>query len=516
MNSPTISDPQVFENCMLKSDINVLYLFFMIEAVLSWKEDNKAMILGESMMKRRDFLAYSGSAILGGLALGNSAFAALDSSGKKRVVLVGTGSRGSGFWGEDLLKNFSDKLEFVGLCDSNPGRLAFAKEKLGVTCPISTNFDKLLAEVKPDTIIVTTPDALHHEYIIKGLNFGANVITEKPMTTDENKCRAILNAEKKAKGKLIVGFNYRYIGTFTKLKEMLKEEQVGKITSVDFHWYLNTSHGADYFRRWHAFRKFSGTLLVHKATHHFDLLNWLIDSDPVEVCAYGDLEHYGKNNAFRHTHCRNCPHAECRFRWDITKDEHYMKLYVANEQYDGYFRDACVWRNEIDIYDKMGVIIKYANNVQVTYSLTTYSPFEGWHIAFNGMNGRLETWEDLPWMDKIEVSQDQLHALQMSQEQEKDVSKYNRIIRMLNFKSHEEILVPRFRSGHGGGDIKLQTRIFGDTTAPDPLDHAAGSRDGAMSILIGIAARESIEKKRPIKIADLVDIKPQAVRLKKA
>lgn len=468
-------------------------------------------------MKRRDFLLYGGSTILGGFAAVQAAYGATAANrGKKRILLVGTGSRGSGFWGKNVLEKFGDQVEFVGLCDSNPGRVAYAKGLMGATCPVSTNFDELLSAVKPDMVIVTTPDAFHHEYIIKGLKFGADVVTEKPMTTDEKKCQAILDAEKKAKGKLIVGFNYRYIASFTRLKEMLQEKQIGKVTSVDFHWYLNTSHGADYFRRWHAFRKFSGTLLVHKATHHFDLLNWLIDSDPVEVFAYGDLEHYGKNNAFRHTNCRSCPHKEkCRFSYDITKESGNMKLYVANEHYDGYLRDACVWRKEIDIFDKMGAVIKYANNVQVTYSLTTYSPFEGWHIAFNGTKGRLEAWEDIPWLNKVEVSQDQLHALQMSQEIEKDVSKYNQIIRMLNFQKHEEILVPKLRSGPGGGDIKLQTRIFKDPTAPDPLGHAAGSRDGAMSILIGIAARKSIDEKRPIKIANLTDLVPQPVRITK-
>jgi len=63
-----------------------------------------------------------------------------------------------------------------------------------------------------------------------------------------------------------------------KEKEQLAKQPIGKLTSVDFHWYLNTYHGADYFRRWHGERDKSGTLLVHKATHHFDLLNWLIDS----------------------------------------------------------------------------------------------------------------------------------------------------------------------------------------------------------------------------------------------
>ncbi len=76
-------------------------------------------------------------------------------------------------------------------------------------------------------------------------------------------------------------------------------QRVVKLTSVDFHWYLNTYHGASYFRRWHGKKDKGGTLLVHKSTQHFDLLNWWLDSDPVEVFANGELEHYGKNNSFR-------------------------------------------------------------------------------------------------------------------------------------------------------------------------------------------------------------------------
>ena len=56
---------------------------------------------------------------------------------------------------------------------------------------------------------------------------------------------------------------------------------------MHFEWALDTRHGADYFRRWHRERKNSGSLLVHKSTHHFDILNWLIDEDPVKVNAFG-------------------------------------------------------------------------------------------------------------------------------------------------------------------------------------------------------------------------------------
>ncbi len=222
-----------------------------------------------------------------------------DTSKKLRIVLVGTGIRGISFWGKRLVQEYSDILESVGLSDINPGRLEYAKKFIGVNCPTFVNFDEMLDKTKPDLIIVTTKDSTHHQFIIKGLNSGYDVLTEKPLTTDENKCQEILNAERRSGKKLIVGFNYRWSPYSTKIKELLANNTIGKITSVDFHWYLNTYHGASYFRRWHGMKAGGGSLWVHKATHHFDLLNWWLDSDPTEVFALGDLEHYGKNGTFR-------------------------------------------------------------------------------------------------------------------------------------------------------------------------------------------------------------------------
>src|SRR5437763_392954 len=99
------------------------------------------------------------------------------------------------------------------------------------------------------------------------------------------------------------------------------------VVSVDFHECLDTSHGADYFRRWHRLKQNSGTLLVHKASHHFDLANWWLDSMPMEVTAFGDLKFYGHNNSFRSTHCRVCPYKQqCKFYWDVTQNPQYVKL----------------------------------------------------------------------------------------------------------------------------------------------------------------------------------------------
>jgi len=463
-------------------------------------------------MKRRDFIATTG-AVVAGSVLANPFAASAAGAAKKRIALVGTGIRGTSFWGKPIVDNYGDIIEFVGLCDINPGRLEWAKSYMGVKCPVFTDFDEMIAKTKPEMVIVTTVDATHHKFIIRAMELGVDVLTEKPMTTDETKARAILETEKKTGRKLIVGFNYRYGILFSAIKEQLAKKPIGEMTSVDFHWYLNTYHGADYFRRWHGERDKSGSLLVHKATHHFDLLNWFIDSDPVEVVAFGSLEHYGRNNKFRGVNCRNCAYtSQCKFYWDIKKDQTACKLYVENEKYDGYIRDNCLWREDIDIFDKMAVQIKYANNVQVSYSLTTYSPYEGWRIAFNGKEGRLESWEDIPWRRQELINQGALHAAEMNQ-QGSAASRYDEIFLMNNFNpEYQMIKVEASRGGHGGGDQRLQDKIFRNPAMADPYKHAAGSRDGAMSCLIGIAARKSIDENRIVKIEELTDIKPHPTR----
>lgn len=441
-------------------------------------------------MHRRNFLQHSGSLIAGSL-VAESLLANL-SPNKKRIAMVGTGSRGLGMWGKPVLKEFGDKIQFVGLCDINPGRVAYAKEQLKVDCPTFTDFDKMMKETKPDQLLVMTVDGTHHQFIIKGMEYGADIITEKPMTIDEHKCQAILDTEKRTGKKVKVTFNYRYSPHRQKIYELLRNDAVGKITSVDFHWYLDVYHGADYFRRWHRLRKNGGSLLVHKATHHFDLLNWWLNSDPEEVVAFGALEHYGKNNSFRSTNCRPCPHKDkCAFYYDMTKNKEQMAMYAANEQYDGYHRDGCVWREDIDIFDKMAVQIKYANKVQVSYSLTTYSPYEGYRIAFNGTKGRLEAWikERQPW----------------------DEEDFDEIQITTNFGKRETIRIANNEAGHGGGDVRLRKQIF-DSDGNDPYRQGATSRDGAMSILIGIAARNSIDSGKPVKIANLTSIKPNPQR----
>ena len=101
-------------------------------------------------------------------------------------------------------------------------------------------------------------------------------------------------------------------------------------------------------------------------------------------------------------------------------------LYEEPSREDGYFRDACVFREEIDIFDTMSAAILYENGVQVSYSLNTFMPIEGYHLAFNGTKGR------------VEIRQYERQAWETPDEDE--------ILVMRNFDGVERIRVPHGRA----------------------------------------------------------------------
>ncbi len=407
---------------------------------------------------------------------------------KRRFALIGTGNRGTTMWGRDLLAGWREHVDLTAIVEKNSLRGERARTMIGSNAPLYENIDSMLSEQKPDLVIVCTPDHTHDDIVVRALESGIDVITEKPMTTSVEKIRRILDAEKRTGRRVDVSFNYRYAPTAAKIKELLNSGEIGRVTSVDFHWYLNTKHGADYFRRWHAYTENSGSLFVHKATHHFDLLNWYLDSDPDAVTSFADLQNYGRKGPFRGPRCKLCPHTQdCDYYLDLEKDPFLDSLYEDPSKIDGYFRDGCVFREDIDIPDTMVVSMRYRNNVHVSYSLNTFQPIEGHHLAFNGTKGRIEIrqYEAQPWEEPREDT----------------------ILLIRNFpdgkEAVERITVPHSSGGHYGGDDRMRNMIF-KPDMQDRLAQRAGTRAGAMSVLCGIAGLTSARTGKVVHISDLM------------
>ena len=408
------------------------------------------------------------------------------SYGKKRYALVGTGIRGSSSWAKPIVANYQQYAELVALCDINRNRMNYAKGYIGTKAPMyhASEFEKMINETKPDTIIVTTTDCYHEKYIVRAMEMGCDVICEKPLVTEVSQALNVIAAEKKTGKKVTTTFNARFGNDTEEIKKILLSGELGKVLSAEYHEYLDTDHGASYYRRWHGKKRFSGSLLVHKASHHFDQMNWWLDSEPEVVNASGKVGFYGKNNAFRGKNCRSCSFASnCDFYWDIETYD-VKELYLSGESEDDYLRDGCVWDTDIDTYDAMTVEVKYANDVLLNYSLNSFMPYEGQNIAFNCEKGRLEVriFDAQPW----EVQ----NAFEF------------RITK--NFGKTKTYGLNRDVGTHGGSDDKMRDKIF-LPDQPDELGQMAGSRSGLLSSLIGIAAVKSIETGQQVRVKDLVN-----------
>jgi predicted dehydrogenase len=417
-----------------------------------------------------------------------------------------------------IANTYREYAELVGLCDLSQTRLDWYNRQLAEQfdlAPVPTyradRFSQMVRETRPDIVIVTTMDSTHHLYITQAMQLGCDVICEKPMTIDAEKAAAIFATIEQTGRRLRVTFNYRYAPISTKVAELIKRGTIGRPTSVHFEWVLDTQHGADYFRRWHREKDKSGGLLVHKATHHFDLINWWVGSYPQEVFARGGLFFYGRENAAgrgeQYAYDRYTGQAGADsdpFALDLSERDSYRGLYLEAEADSGYLRDRNVFGDNITIEDTMSVSARYGNGVLLTYSLHAYCPWEGYRIAINGTAGRLE-------VELVESVGQHYRPGQappperLAELKQQFGRKRIRVFPMLGVP-YDANIAEASGGGHGGADPVMLEQIFHPTPPADPFNRAASHLDGAASILLGIAANRSIATGQPVQVADLLKL----------
>lgn len=439
----------------------------------------------------------------------------------KLYVQVGTGGR-SGAFSEPILRDYPQHAELVALCDASPQRLRHWQTHLarwteGRMIPTysADEFDRMLREQRPDTVIVTTPDCTHDEYIVRALRAGCDVITEKPMTTDADKCRHIFSAVEETGKRVRVAFNYRWIPINTKVKELLASGLIGTVQHVTMVYALDVHHGADYFRRWHSEKDQSGGLQIHKSTHHLDLINWWTDTIPEEIYAQGKLCFYGKENAIargdealtRYDRYTETDSQDDPFRLDLAASEGSRSLYLDAEADSGYIRDRNVFRAGISIEDSYDLLIKTRSGLHISYTLQAFAPHEGIRCWFIGDKGSLEL-TDLGGAHIIMGQSDEELAREQAQGDWVKTLTHHPL-----FGSPGALDIPTAAGSHGGGDRALFRDIYDATAETDTYGRGAGHEQGAASVLIGIAANQSMEANRPVKIADLCSLRPNATQL---
>ncbi|MDN5688127.1 MAG: Gfo/Idh/MocA family oxidoreductase [Brachybacterium sp.] len=435
-----------------------------------------------------------------------------------RYALIGSGHRAQMYL-DAIAGPHADVAELVALLDINPARLEFHRDRhpafADVVLAGPDQLEDVIRTQRVDRVIVTSVDRLHAEHVVRSLEAGADVIVEKPLTIDAPSARAIQDAIDRTGRSVVVTFNYRYSPRNTALKQVIAAGEIGEVVSVTFEWVLDVQHGADYFRRWHREKINSGGLFIHKAAHHFDLVNWWIADTPARVYARGGLRFYGADAAAergraplpeRGTH----DGSHDPFELDLRSDERLEALYLRAEQHDGYQRDRSVFDAGITTEDNLTAIVDYAGGPVLTYALTAHSPWEGYRVAVGGTRGRAELEvveraeviaqdaDDAPSSTHVDPSAVAVTAAAAGARQRGE-----HLVVQTHFEPAREVEIPDGVGGHGGGDALLLRDVFVGPT-DDELGRPSDHRDGLRAISVGICGNESLATGGPVDVADFL------------
>jgi len=446
----------------------------------------------------------------------------------RRYAIVGTGAR-AGLYIRALADRYAADGAVVAWCDPNRIRMNYYDELLtaaGRPSPAQyhpDDFGRLLDCERPDAVIVTSPDHTHPRYAAQALRGGCDVILEKPVATSVAGARLLADAVRTSAGALRVTFNYRYSPRNSVLRRVIADGIIGKVTSVHFEWVLDTVHGADYFRRWHREKAASGGLLVHKSSHHFDLVNWWLGDLPDTVYARGGLRFYGADSAgarglaARPERAYGSPGmAADPFALDLAADPTLRRLYLEAEAEDGYVRDRDVFSGGISIEDNVAVLVGYRSGALLTYSLNAHSPWEGYRVSVNGDAGRAElevvergqvrsvadgSLAGRPALDPMTAGRGDGGDGGVDPYDLRPVSE--RLLVQRHWEPTRVVPIPEAVGAHAGGDDPLLDSLLRRDAVADPLAQRADYADGLASVAIGLAANESIATGNVIDVASL-------------
>jgi predicted dehydrogenase len=194
---------------------------------------------------------------------------------ERRMEKLNIGVIGLGAIGQQHMQALKEveRANLLGVADINKEVAEKASEKFGAKS--FTDYKEMLAMPGLDAVIVATPDEIHTEPCLDAAEAGKHILVEKPIATTIEDANAIIEATEKAKVKLMVGFSLRFNLHYMKVKKMVADGQFGDLISI-FSRRLNLVTQAD---------RINGRcgVLHFLGIHEFDVLRWIIGSEPVSI-----------------------------------------------------------------------------------------------------------------------------------------------------------------------------------------------------------------------------------------
>ncbi len=345
-----------------------------------------------------------------------------------------------------------ENIVLAGVWDPDPEsmeKLASVKTEWAAESRRYGSYRELVASPQSSWVLVGSPNAYHAEHIIAAFEAGKHVFAEKPLAVSEQDCKRILDANR-ASGTLFgTGFTLRYSPLYRKAKEIISAGSLGKIVSIDATENLFPFHGAYIMTNWRRFREIAGANILEKCVHDLDILNWLTDSLPVRVAAFGGNSMFIPENA------------------DL-----FEQVPSFSEWPTVPASGLNPFTTEKTIEDNMVSILEYKNGVRAQFQATMSNPIGERRMYISGTKGTLKLDLVTSELSYRTLFDDELH------------------------------MFPGIGGNnmHGGGDsVMIDELALSMTTGAKPV---CGGEEGLRSAVVGISLERAWKEEK------ILDLRP--------
>jgi predicted dehydrogenase len=298
---------------------------------------------------------------------------------KLKAIILGAGYRGRAY--AEYAQSHPDQLEIVGVADP--------VQADAIPAPRYWNDWKECLADKPeaDIVMITMPDALHHDSAIAALDAGYHLLLEKPISPTEEECREVIGKALEKKRLVIVGHILRYTAYFAHIKALIDSGELGEVVSIahqESAGFWKVAHS--YVRGNWANSKKSSPIILAKCSHDFDLFVWWLGKKCKKVTSFGSIKLFKPENMPKGaaTRCVDCPPSiEKRCVWSA------RNMYVSHDELKYLFADhsdeamiklieeteygKCVYQADNDVPDHQTVTMEFEGGATVSHVMTGFT-----------------------------------------------------------------------------------------------------------------------------------------------
>lgn len=412
---------------------------------------------------------------------------------KITAVLIGAGNRGMGAYSPYAIA-YPNEIQFVAVAEPIKERREMFKNTHNISEELCfSSWDELLAKPKlADAILICTMDKMHFEPTLKALELGYHVLLEKPMADNPKECLIMAEQAKNHNRIFNICYVLRYTDFFSTIKELLDENRIGKLMSIQHIENVGYWHMAHSFVRGNWRNSYeSSPMILQKCCHDMDILSWLIGTSCNKVSSFGTLSHFKSENAPEgapHRCIDGCPYElECPYYapklyltgnkgWPVSviSEDTSVESIIKALKEGPYGR--CVYHCDNDVVDHQVVNMEFDDMVTVSFTMCAFTKDISRNIKLMGTKGEINA----------DTIKNEIEVVDFSTSRQE-------IIKLSNSKS-----------GHGGGDFGVMRAFIRQVQKDNSNISITSAASSVQSHIMAFASEKSRVEGKIINIAEYI------------